>query len=160
MDAGPTKFPLFLSVGTEAWIEGQKRGGSENKKKKGRCPAPLIIPSLTNPYETYKQTNRHLKESSSLTLYCMLWWCCTQNKLNNIDTALSQSVKKWNFIDTPPCALITSLGRKGTKPRRGTTPKTVLWWCYSNICSSEKKSIFEHDDMYLYFQPRTGTIWH
>ena len=48
MDARPTKFPLFLSVGTEAWLEWQKGAGSENKKKRGVAPCPLKIPSLVS----------------------------------------------------------------------------------------------------------------
>ena len=36
----PQNSLFFLSVGTEACLEGQKRGGSENKKKKGIPPPP------------------------------------------------------------------------------------------------------------------------
>ena len=50
MDARPTKFPLFLSVGTEAWLEGQKRGVSENKKKKGIPPPPLNPSPYPSPF--------------------------------------------------------------------------------------------------------------
>ena len=37
MDARPTKFPLFLSVGTEAWLEWQK-GAALKTRKKGALP--------------------------------------------------------------------------------------------------------------------------